>query len=95
LKKGEFTMENTIMEMKDYSLIMKVMYKVVEKIVAKGFGGKIDYTNSSYKMMVSTATDCSMTGMKNNVQMDNHIFEGLLMMANGNFFKGVREMFRK
>lgn len=95
LKKGEFTMENTIMEMKDYSLIMKLMYKVVEKIVAKGFGGKPDYTNSSFKMMVSTATDCSMTGMKNNVQMDNHIFEGLLMMANGHFLKGVAEMLRK
>ena len=95
LKKGEFTMENTIMEMKDYSWVMKIMYKVVEKIVAKGFGGKPDYTNSSFKMMVSTATDCSMTGMKNNVQMDNHIFEGLLMMANGHFFKGIGEMLRK
>ena len=95
LKKGEFTMENTIMEMKDYSWVMKIMYKVVEKIVAKGFGGKPDYTNSSFKMMVSTATDCSMTGMKNNIQMDNHIFEGLLMMANGHFFKGIGEMLRK
>lgn len=95
LKKGEFTMENTIMEMKDYSWVMKVMYKVVESVVAKGFGGKPDYTNSSFKMMVSTATDCSMTGMKNNVQMDNHIFEGLLMMANGHFFKGIGEMLRK
>lgn len=95
LKKGEFTMENTIMEMKDYSWVMKIMYKVVEEIVAKGFGGKPDYTNSSFKMMVSTATDCSMTGMKNNVQMDNHIFEGLLMMANGHFFKGIGEMLRK
>ena len=83
------------MEMKDYSLVMKIMYKIVEKVVARGFDGKIDYTNSSYKMMVSTATDCSMTGMKNNVAMQNHIFEGLLMMANGHFFKGVREMLRK
>ena len=95
MKKGEFTMENTIVEMKDYSLVMKIMYKIVEKVVARGFDGKIDYTNSSYKMMVSTATDCSMTGMKNNVAMQNHIFEGLLLMANGHFFKGVREMFRK
>lgn len=94
LKKGEFTMENTIMEMKDYSLIMKLMYKIIERVVAKGFGGKVDYTNSSYKMMVSTAADCSMTGMKNNVQMDNHIFEGLLMMANGHFLKGIGEMLR-
>lgn len=95
LKKGEFTMENTVMEMKDYSLIMKIMYKVVELVVARGFDGKVDYNNSSYKMMVSTATDCSMNGMKNNVQMDNHVFEGLVMMANGHFFKGIKEMLRK
>ena len=88
-------MENTVMEMKDYSLIMKIMYKVVELVMARGFDGKVDYSNSSYKMMVSTATDCSMNGMKNNAQMDNHVFEGLVMMANGYFFKGIKEMLRK
>ena len=95
LKKGEFTMENTIMEMKDYSLVMKIMYKVVERIIAKGFGGKPDYTNSSFKMMLCSAVDCSLYGMKNNVAMQNHVFEGLLLMANGHFFKGVREMLKK
>ena len=95
LKKGEFTMENTVMEMKDYSVIMKLMYKIVELVVARGFGGKPDYTNSSFKMMFYSAVDCSLNGMKNNVAMQNHIFEGLLMMANGHFFKGVREMLRK
>lgn len=95
LKKGEFTMENTVMEMKDYSLIMKLMYKIVEIVVARGFGGKADYTNSSFKMMFYSAVDCSLNGMKNNTGMQNHVFEGLLLMANGHFFKGVREMFRK
>ena len=95
LKKGEFTMENTIMEMKDYSLIMKLMYKIVEMVVAKGFGGKPDYTNSSFKMMLCSAVDCSLYGMKNNVAMQNHLFEGLLLMANGHFFKGIGEMLRK
>ena len=95
LKKGEFTMENTIMEMKDYSLIMKMMYKIVERIVAKGFGGKPDYSNSSFKMMLSCAVDCSLYGMKNNVAMKNHVFEGLLLMANGHFFRGIGETLRK
>lgn len=95
LKKGEFTMENTVMEMKDYSLIMKLMYKIVEIVVAGGFGGKPDYTNSSFKMMFYSAVDCSLNGMKNNVAMQNHIFEGLLLMANGHFFQGIREMLKK
>ena len=83
------------MEMKDYSLIMKVMYKIVEMVVARGFGGKADYSNSSFKMMFYSAVDCSLNGMKNNVAMQNHILEGLLMMANGHFFRGVREMLKK
>ena len=29
LKKGHFTMDNTVEEMKDYSLIMKILYKSV------------------------------------------------------------------
>ena len=95
LKRGEFTMENTVAEMKDYSLVMKFMYKIVEKVIARGLGGKVDDTDSTFKMMLSTAVDCSLYGMKNNVQMDNHIFEGLLMMANGKFFGGIREMFKK
>ena len=95
IKKGEFTMENTIMEMKDYSLIMKLMYKIVEIVVARGFGGKADYNNTSFKMMFYMAVDCSLNGMKNNVGMDNYLLEGLLLMANGHFLKGMKEMLRK
>ena len=95
LKKGEFTMENTVMEMKEFSLIMKIMFKIIERLMARGFDGKVDYNNPSYKMMVAMASDCSMTGMKNNAQMDHHLLEGLVMMANGHFLQGIREMFRK
>ena len=63
--------------------------------MARGFGGKVDYSNPSYKMMVAMASDCSITGMKNNAQMDNHLLEGLVIMANGHFLQGIREMFRK
>ena len=94
-KKGQFTMENSILEMKDESFLMKLMYKIVEVVVARGFGGKADYTNSTFKMMFYMAVDCSLNGMKNNVGLDNYLLEGLVIMANGHFFKGLREMLRK
>lgn len=94
-KKGKFTMENSILEMKDESFIMKLMYKIVEFVVAKGVGGKADDTDSSFKMMFYMAVDCSLNGMKNNISMDNHLLEGLLMMANGHFFQGIREILKK
>ena len=95
LKKGEFTMENSVLEMKDDSLVMKLMYNIVKMVISSGFKGKDPEKDSTYKMMFQSAVDCSLNGMKNNIQMDNHLLEGLLMMANGHFFKGVKEMLRK
>lgn len=95
LKKGEFTMENSVLEMKDDSLVMTLMYNIVKMVISSGFKGKDLEKDSTFKMMFQSAVDCSLNGMKNNIQMDNHLLEGLLMMANGHFFKGVKEMLRK
>lgn len=48
LKKGAFTMDNTVLEMKDDSLIMKIMFKAVAATIARGFGGKKDYENRNF-----------------------------------------------
>ena len=92
LEKGKFTMENSVMEIKDYSLIMKVLYKALELVMAKRFGGKVDYDNPEFRMMMCSAADASLTGMKINGGMNNHVLEGMLLMANGHFFKGIRRM---
>ena len=88
-------MDNTVEEMKDYSLIMKIMYKSTEKVIAKQFGGKVDYDNPEFKMMMK----CSAGGPLRNMQISGGIkggvFEGLLLMANGHFFKGLFKMLEK
>ena len=33
-------MDNTVAEMRPYSLVMKLMYKATERVIAKGCGGK-------------------------------------------------------
>ena len=88
-------MENSVLEMKDYSLIMKLMYKIVKMVVSSGFKGKNVEEDSTFKMMFQSAVDCSLNGMKNNIQMDNYLLEGLLYMANGKYVKGIKEMLRK
>lgn len=94
LKKGSFTMDNTVMEMKDYSLVMKIMYKAVEATIAKGFGGKADYNNPEFKMMMYAAADGSLTSMKISGNMNNHVLEGMLEMANGHYIKGILTMLK-
>ena len=94
LRKGSFTMENTVMEMKDYSFVMKIMYKAVEATIAKGFGGKANYNNPEFRMMMCAAADAPLTAMKISGGMNNHVLEGMLEMANGHFLKGILTMLK-
>lgn len=95
VKKGQYTMENTIIEMKEESFIMKLIFGIIESVMARKFGGKKDYRNPSFKMMVMTAADCSLSGIRINAKLKNYLVEGLLEIANGHFFKGVRKMIKR
>ena len=92
LKKGAFTMDNTVMEMKDYSLIMKIMFKAVEATVAKGFGGKKDYENPEFRMMMNSSAGAPLRSMMISGGIKGGILPGMLEMANGHFLRGLRRM---
>lgn len=89
LKKGYFTMENTVEEMKDYSLIMKIMYKATERVVAKGNGGKIDYENPNFRMQMASSAGAPLRSMMISGGVRGGVFPGMLEMANGHFFRGI------
>ncbi len=89
LKKGSFTMDNSVEEMKDHSLIMKIMYKAVEKTIAKGFGGKADYDNPEFRMMMASSAGSSLRSMQTSGGLRDGIMQGMLDIANGHFFRGI------
>jgi hypothetical protein len=93
--KGNFTMENTVMEMKDSSFVMKMMYQGMEKTIAKGFGGKADYANPEFKMMMMSSADCSLSAMQINGGLKGNLMEGLLDMANGHLIRGMEKILKK
>ena len=94
LKKGSFTMENTVEEMKDYSLIMKIMYKATERVIAKGNGGKIDYENPNFRMQMASSAGAPIRSMMISGGMKGGVLPGMLEMANGHFFRGIRKMIK-
>ena len=94
LKKGSFTMENTVEEMKDYSLIMKIMFKAVEATVAKGYGGKKDYDNPNFRMQMTSSAGSPLRSMMISGGMKGGVLPGMLEMANGHFFRGIRKMIK-
>ena len=93
-KKGSFTMDNTVMEMKDYSLVMKIMFKAVEATVAKGFSGKKDYENPEFRMLMNSSAGAPIRSMMISGGMKGGVLPGMLEMANGHFFRGLWRMIR-
>ena len=97
IKKGAFTMEMSSMEMKDRSFVMKAMFKATEKAIAKGFGGKVDYSNPTFKMMVMSGADAPFrsTVLSSGGVFPANIAEGLLGIANGHIISGFKKMVGK
>ena len=85
-------MDNTVLKMKDYSLVMKIMLKATELVIAKGTGGKVDYDNPEFRMMINAAVGGPLRSMQISGGIKGGIIPGMLEMANGHFFKGIWKM---
>lgn len=92
LKKGNFTMDDSVKDLKDHSLIMKIMYKATEMVIAKGFGGKVDYNNPEFVMMMESSAGSTLRSMEISGGMPPGVMKGMLDMANGHFFRGIFRM---
>ena len=90
-KKGQFTMDNSCLEMKDHSLVMKIQYMVTANIISKQCGTK-DPSDPQYRMMLVSATDCPLRAsvINSTGMMGDALGRGLLHMANGHFLKGLK-----
>ena len=94
VKKGAFTMDSTVAEMKDHSWIMKIMYSAVESTIAKGFGGKADYDNPDFRMMMASSVGGPLRSMMISGGIKGGVMPGMLEMANGHFLRGLWRMIR-
>lgn len=94
LEKGSFTMDNTVAEMRDYSFVMKLMYKATERVIAKGSGGKIDYDDPQFRMLMASSVESPLRSMQISGGMKDGLMQGLLKMANGHYLRGILRMVR-
>ena len=94
--KGEFTWDNTVLEMRETSTLMKFFSGIVELFISKQFGWKKDMSNPTYRMMISSAMDCPIRAMVINVGniMSDTLAEGIVLMANGHFLKGIGKIIK-
>ena len=94
-QKGQYTMDSTVLEMREHSWTMRRLYHLTEFVLSRGFGGKKDRNDPAYKMMITTATDCALRGMAIQAHLHESLFEGLLEWANGHFLRGIGKMLRR
>lgn len=96
-KKGAFTMEHSTMELKDISAVMMQMFKGTEATIAKSFGGKADYSDPTFKMMVMSGADAPLRAavLSSCGMFPANLAEGMLVLANGHPLNGVKKLIKK
>ena len=96
-KKGAFTMEHSTMELKDISAVMMQMFKGTEATIAKSFGGKADYSDPTFKMMVMSGADAPLRAavLSSCGMFPANLAEGMLALANGHPLNGVKKLIKK
>lgn len=91
--KGQFTLENSVLDMQSHSWIMRVFYKVIEWTIARDFGGRKARDNPHYRMVLTSAANASLSSMKINGGLRAPVMEALLEMANGHHGKALKVLF--
>ena len=92
--KGTFTLQDSPMEMKDYSLLVKLQYLITLNIIAKPYGGKKDMDDPGFRMMVMCSLDCPMRSSVINAggSLSDNAASAFVEFANGRFFRGIGKL---
>ena len=95
-RRGGFTMENTVEEMAEFSIPVRIMKASMVRVLAKMNGGRVDFHNPQFRMSYSSSVDCALFGMvqTSGDGLPEHIAQGLVLMANGHFLKGIARMLK-
>ncbi len=95
LKKGRLTMEHTLAELKDHSLVMRIVYMATIATVKKGLPKGTPKDAPEFRMMAAASTETPLACLISSAGMPPQLFEGLLHMANGHLVKGIAHMMKK
>ena len=92
--RGQFTMEDSVEDMRGSSFVMRILYKVMENELAKRYGGEKDCSDPVFRMMMESTARGPLRSMQINGGLRDGILQGMVDMANGHPFKGIIRMIR-
>ena len=85
-------MNNSVLEMKDHSFVMKLMYHAIRLVINSRSGGKAERESAEYRMMLISSLGSPLRNLQICGGVKGGVMPGLLEMANGHFFRGLRKM---
>jgi beta-glucosidase len=94
--KGTYDLTCSVKEMMETSLVCKLMYKGMEGAIAKQSGGKVDYSNASFKMLMDSASDNPLKSMPlfSPDSMPLEVVTFIVDVSNGHLFKGLSKLIK-
>ena len=96
-KRGEFTMDNTMLEMKEHSLAIRLLARIAVRLVGKSHRGKRDGSDPQYRMMLVSVLDCPMraTVICGEGRMKERFAHALVHLANGRPLRAIGAMLKR
>ena len=90
-EKGKFTKNDTLMELKDHSLVMRVMYWNVKKRISK----QAKPGTPEHRMHLESSVGAPIRNMQISGGVKEGFIKGLLAVANGKLFHGLRVLLKR
>lgn len=96
-RRGTYTDENSILEMAEHSLVLRIVQYSIVRTVRKMSGGRPDPRDPAYRMTLSSSLDCPIYALVIDScgAMPKNVAYGFLDIANGHFLRGIRRILRK
>ena len=93
-RKGDFTLDNSLMEMREESRLMGVICGVISRFILWKCGGRKAADSPEARMLLASSVEAPLRCVQISSGISGGWFQGLVDMANGHFFRGVGRMLR-
>ena len=90
-QKGKFTMNDTVIDMKEHSLVMKALHWYIKRLISKG----AKPGTPEYRMLIESSAGSPLRSLQIASGIKGNIFKGLLAMANGKYIKGIKILLKE
>jgi beta-glucosidase len=90
-QKGKFTMNDTVIDMKEHSLVMRALHWYIKRLISKG----AKPGTPEYRMLIESSAGSPLRSLQIASGIKGNIFKGLLAMANGKYIKGIKILLKE